>query len=196
MDISTTEPKAAEQPIAPAPPPGQQAQGVSDQKLYTREEVDRILAGRGKEVDRAKADAADADARAKAEAEEKAKIAADRDAATKALADAEARAKELEDRERTRLEATKAEATLVLAALSAEERAQLAGLDPDAQLKAIRFADRRAASAVGAAYAGAVHPGQPRPPSLAAPEPVDYTAAAAARLAARQMGKPLPKKQQ
>lgn len=188
--------------VAPAPPTGQVAPGVSDGAgTLTREEVDRILAGKGKEVDRERAarEAAvtareEALAELKAEASKRAEIDASRAADAKTLAEALEAVKVLQERERLRIEADGKQADALIAAWPEADRAVLAGLDPAQRLGVAQLTARRAAETLSQAAAGNVHGGQPRPPALASSEPEDYLAVAAARMAARQMGKPLPKK--
>jgi DNA polymerase III gamma/tau subunit len=173
---------------APASPPGQAAQGVSGGGGLTREEVDRILAGKGKEVERARREAEAAQAEAKAKADELAKLQAEAKAKDDALAALQAETQSLQERERARAEAVAKEVQAATAAWTEEERAALAGLEPERALATIRLIERRSSSTAQQLMAGAVHGGQPKPPALAAPESVDYTAALAEKMAARQMG--------
>lgn len=195
--MSTTAVEGQQLPpiVAPAPPTGQVAPGVSDaaKGTLTREEVDRILAGKGKEVDREKEARAAAEAQSRAEAAARAKIEADLAAERTARTESDARIKALEDEKSARLEALGKEADGIVAAWPEEDRSALVGLEPEAKMRTIRLIQRKSSEAVNQAAALSVPGGQPRPPALATSEPADYMADAKARMAARQMGKPAPK---
>ena len=195
--MSTTAVEGQQLPpvVAPAPPTGQAAPGVSDAKddRLTREEVDRILAGKGKEVERARAEAAQAQAEAKAKADALAKLEADHATAAKALADAEGRAKTLEEANRLRLEAVGKEADALLSTWSEHDRAALAGLGPEERLRVAQLTERRSTEMARQVIASGIPGGQPKPAPLADSGPVDYMAEATARLAARQHGAPRKK---